>query len=51
MKVKTTKRFTDLKEDKVREVDDVFECTKARFEDIERFVVEVKQLKPKTKKK
>lgn len=49
MKVKTIKRFTDLKEKQVREIDDVFECNKARFEDIKGYVVEIKDIKPKPK--
>lgn len=52
MRVKTTKRFTDLKENKVREIDDVFEVTEARFEDIKAYVVKepiVKKVEPKKK--
>lgn len=51
LKVITTKRFTDLKEDKVREIGDEFEVTKDRYKEVERFVDEVKVLKPKKQPK
>ena len=41
MKVKTIKRFTDLVEDIVREVDDIFEVTEKRFSQIENLVEEI----------
>lgn len=44
MKVKTIERFTDLKEDKVREVNDEFEVSKERYEEVKRFVVEVEEV-------
>ncbi len=34
MKVKTLIRFTDLKEDTIREVGDTFEATKGRLEEL-----------------
>lgn len=46
-RVKTTTRFTDLKEDVVRELDDEFNVTKERFEEIKQWVVEIPQPKPK----
>lgn len=51
MKVKTTTRFTDLKENKVREVEDVFEVSKERFEQVKPYVVEVKEVKKEVKPK
>ena len=52
MRVKTTKRFTDLKEKQIRELDDVFEVTKARFEQIKDYVEVVPVVKKaKAKKK
>ena len=50
MQVKTTKRFFDLKEKKTRDVGDVFEVNKTRFEDIKHLTSEVKE-KPKKKAK
>lgn len=50
MKVKTTKRFFDLKEQKTREIGDVFEVNKTRFTEIAKYVVELKE-KPKKKAK
>ena len=51
MKVKATTRFTDLKENKVREVGDTFEVTTERFEEIKQWVVDVPQPKLPAKKK
>ena len=51
MKVKTTKRFTDLQEKQIRELDDVFEITKARFEQIKDYVELVPEIKKEVKKK
>lgn len=50
MKVKTTKRFTDLQEKQIRELDDVFEVTKARFEQIKDYVEVVKEVEKEIKK-
>lgn len=50
MKVKTTKRFTDLQEEQVRELGDVFEVTKARFEQIKDYVEVVKEVEKEIKK-
>lgn len=53
MKVKTIKRFTDLKEKKVREVGDTFEVSKARYDEIlkvDKLVEEVKEVKTPKKK-
>lgn len=58
MKVKTLIRFTDLKENTIREVGEVFEVSKARFAEIsalspKTLIVEIemekKPKKPKTK--
>lgn len=46
MKVKTIKRFRDLKEKKVREVGDEFEVTQKRFDEIQKvgnFVVDMEE--------
>ena len=52
MRCKTLQRFTDLKENKVRELGDEFELTKERFEQLENanLVQEVKAVKKPTKK-
>lgn len=50
MKVKTIKRFTDLKEDKVRELNDEFEVSKERFGELDALGV-VKLVEEKKKKK
>lgn len=52
MKVKTIERFTDLKEDKVRELNDEFEVTKTRYEQLNKLgLVEAVQEKKSSKKK
>lgn len=51
MIVKTTIRFTDLKEDKVREVGDEFEVNQARFQVLKSHVEEIKEKKETPKKK
>lgn len=40
-----------MKEDKLREVGDIFEVTQARYKDVQRFVEEVKETKKTSKKK
>lgn len=47
MIAKATQRFTDLKENKVREVGDEFNVSKERFEllNSKNFVTEVKEVK------
>lgn len=52
MKVKAVKKFKDLKDKKVREIGDVFEVNKKRFEEINsteygKLVEEVKEDKKK----
>lgn len=42
MKVKTTIKFKDLKENKIREIGEEFTCTKKRFKEIQEYVEEVK---------
>lgn len=49
MLVKVVKRFGDLKEDKPREVNDEFEVTKSRYEEIKTHVVKVKKAPNKKK--
>ena len=51
MKVKTNNRFYDIKEDRLREIGDVFEVTQSRYKDVQRFVEEVKETKKTSKKK
>lgn len=53
MRVTTTSRFNDLKENKVREVGDTFEVSKERYAEIlkvGKFVKEVKEEKTPKKK-
>lgn len=54
MKVKCKKVFYDFKEQKEREVDEVFTATRERFEEIQKklpsFVEEVEQDKPAVRK-
>ena len=47
MRAKTIQRFTDLQENKIREVNDEFEVSKKRFSELEKLkvVVEVKEVK------
>ena len=53
MKVKTIKKFRDLKEKKVREKGEIFEVNKKRFEEINStsFGVLVEEIKEEPKKK
>lgn len=54
MKVKTIRSFRDLTENKDRLLNEEFEVTKKRYEDIlkvAKYVVEVKQPKKETPKK
>lgn len=47
MKVKTKVKFQDAKEDKVREIGSEFEVSKERFEELQKYVEEVKETKKK----
>lgn len=55
MKIKVTRCFYDLKDDKYRNVGDEFEVTKARFDELNKlvagFVEEIKEEKKTTSKK
>lgn len=50
MRVETIERFTDLKENKVRELNDEFEVTKERFDELNALGL-VKVVEEKKKKK
>lgn len=55
MKIKVTRCFYDLKDDKYRNVGDEFEVTKVRFDELNKlvagFVEEIKEEKKTTSKK
>lgn len=47
MKVKTIQEFYDLEKETLRKVDDTFEVTQDRFQEVQRYVQEVKTTKKK----